>query len=188
MPSHNLNKKKIAFLATDGFEQVELTAPWQHLQDAGAQVQLIAPHTGEIQGMNHDEKGDRFQVDAAIDDVRADDFDGLVLPGGVANPDSLRTNERCVAFVRDFFNKGKPVAAICHGPWMLVEADVVRDRRLTSWPSLKTDLTNAGANWVDEPVVVDEGLVTSRRPDDLEQFCAKAAEEIAEGVHKRSAV
>ncbi|NNJ25403.1 type 1 glutamine amidotransferase domain-containing protein [Alienimonas chondri] len=178
-----LTGKRIAFLATDGFEQVELTDPWQAIKDAGAEVELISLKSGEIQGMNHDEKGDTFSVDQTVDAVSAGDYHGLVLPGGVANPDTLRTDEGAVGFVRDFFQQHKPVAAICHGPWTLIEADVVRGRKVTSWPSLKTDLKNAGAEWVDEECVCDEGLVTSRNPDDLPAFCAKAIEEFAEGKH-----
>ncbi|MBK1855397.1 type 1 glutamine amidotransferase [Verrucomicrobiaceae bacterium 5K15] len=181
--SNQLNNKKIAFLATDGVEQVELTQPWEAVKNAGATVELISLEEGEIQGVNHDEKKDRFSVDRTIDQVSADDYDGLVLPGGVFNPDALRVNDDAVSFVRQFFKQHKPVAAICHGPWLLVEADVVRDRKVTSWPSVKTDLINAGANWVDEECVVDEGLVTSRNPDDLPAFCDKAVEEFCEGKH-----
>ena len=183
MASTSLKNKKIAFLATDGFEQVELTDPWKAIKDAGATVELIAPKSGSIQGMHHDQPADSFRVDRHINEVHASDYDGLVLPGGVANPDSLRMDESCVAFVRDFFKQAKPVAAICHGPWTPIEADVVHDRKVTSWPSLKTDLKNAGAEWVDEACVVDNGLVTSRKPDDLPAFCAKAIEEFAEGTH-----
>jgi protease I len=183
MSKNTLSGKTIAFLATDGFEQIELTEPWEQIKQAGAKVQLVSPTAGKIQGMHHDKLGDQFSVDKTIDQVRAEDFDGLVLPGGVANPDSLRTDANCVSFVREFFKLAKPVAAICHGPWMLVEADVVHDRKVTSWPSLKTDLENAGAEWVDEEVVCDQGLVTSRKPDDLAAFCNKAIEEFAEGTH-----
>lgn len=178
-----LTGKTVAFLATDGFEQVELTEPWKAMLEAGAELHLVSLKEGEIQGVHHDEKGDRFTVDKTVEQARADEYDGLVLPGGVFNPDALRTNPRAVEFVRDFFQQHKPVAAICHGPWTLVEADVVRGRTLTSWPSLKTDLINAGAEWVDQECVCDEGLVTSRNPDDLPAFCAKAIEEIAEGAH-----
>tara|TARA_R110002049_G_scaffold50370_3_gene143143 strand:+ start:187789 stop:188355 length:567 start_codon:yes stop_codon:yes gene_type:complete len=183
MPNKSLKNKRIAFLATDGFEQVELTKPWEAIKNAGAEVFLVSPKDGDIQGMNHDEKADTFKVDQSVQSASAENFDGLVLPGGVANPDSLRTCEHSVNFVRDFFKQGKPVAAICHGPWTLIEADVVRGRRVTSWPSLKTDLENAGAQWVDEECVCDEGLVTSRNPDDLPAFCDKAVEEFAEGKH-----
>jgi deglycase len=183
MTDKPLSGKRIAFLATDGFEQVELASPWTAIESAGAKPELISIKPGKIQGFNHDEKADQFEVDRTVDDVSAEDYDGLVLPGGVMNPDMLRMNETAVDFVRDFFKQGKPVASICHGPWMLVEADVVDGRKLTSWPSLKTDIRNAGGNWVDEEVVVDNGLVTSRKPDDLPTFCAKAVEEFAEGVH-----
>jgi protease I len=183
MSSPILTNKRIAFLATDGFEQSELTQPWDAIKQAGAEVVLVSPKDGKIQGMHHDEKGDTFPVDDNVSAVSAEDFDGLVLPGGVANPDSLRTCEDSVSFIRDFFKQNKPVAAICHGPWTLIEADVVRGRRVTSWPSLKTDLINAGAEWVDKECVCDEGLVTSRNPDDLPAFCKKAIEEFAEGKH-----
>ncbi len=183
MSKHSLLGKRIAFLATDGFEQVELTKPWEFIRAAGAEVVLVSPKAGRIQGMNHDEKADTFEVDMNVNDASAEDFDGLVLPGGVSNPDALRTNEDAVNFVRDFFKQHKPVAAICHGPWTLIEADVVRGRRVTSWPSLKTDLQNAGAEWVDQECVCDQGLVTSRNPDDLPAFCNKAIEEFAEGKH-----
>jgi len=181
--AQELQGKTIAILATDGVEQVELTEPRQALEQAGAKTHLIAPKPGEIQGFNHLDKGDKFSVDRALEHAQADDYDGLLLPGGVANPDILRTDEDAVAFTRAFFEAGKPVAAICHGPWTLVEADVVRDRTLTSWPSLQTDIRNAGGQWVDEEVHVDSGLVTSRNPDDLPAFCSKVVEEIAEGVH-----
>lgn len=178
-----LSGKTIAFLATDGFEQIELTEPWAKIKQAGAKIHLISPKSGKIQGMHHDKLGDLFSVDKTIDQVQVEDYDGLVLPGGVANPDALRTNAACVAFVRDFFKLAKPVAAICHGPWLLIEADVVHERRVTSWPSLRTDLENAGAEWVDEPVVCQQGLVTSRKPDDLPEFCNKLIEQFAEGTH-----
>jgi protease I len=181
--TQDLQGKKIAFLATDGVEQVELTEPWKALEDAGADVGLISLKPGEIQGFHKREKGDTFPVDVTVSEADASEYDGLVLPGGVVNPDVLRTDEDAVRFTRTFFEQGKPVAAICHGPWMLVEADVVRGRRVTSWPSVKTDLRNAGAEWVDEKCVVDGGLVTSRKPDDIPAFNEKIIEEFAEGVH-----
>lgn len=179
----SLEGKRIAFLATDGVEKDELLQPWEEIREAGAEVELISLKTGEIQAMKHSEKSDKFKVDKEINAVTAKEYDGLVLPGGVANPDHLRTEPRAVEFVKDFFKQEKPVAAICHGPWMLVEANVLKDRTVTSWPSLKTDIINAGGSWVDEEVHVDEGLVTSRKPDDLNAFCAKAIEEFAEGKH-----
>lgn len=183
--SKSLQGKKIAFLVTDGFEQIELTTPWEQIKLAGAETELIALEDGKVQGFNHLDKGDAFQVDKSVADVSADDYDGLVLPGGVANPDALRTDQNAVEFVRGFFTEHKPVAAICHAPWTLVEADVLKGRKLTSWSSLRTDIQNAGGNWVDQEVVVDQGLVTSRKPDDLEAFCSKAIEEFAEGKHDR---
>jgi protease I len=183
--SEQLEGKKVAFLvANEGVEQVELTEPLKAMRGAGAKVDLIAPTEGDIQAFNHLDRGDSFQADRGLDDVDASQYDALVLPGGVANPDILRTDAGAVGFARAFFEQGKPVAAICHGPWTLVEADVVRGRTLTSWPSLQTDIRNAGGNWVDEEVHVDQGLVTSRKPDDLEAFCAKTVEEIAEGQHE----
>ena len=183
-----LEGKKIAFLvANEGVEQVELTEPWAEARRQGAQTDLIAPDAGEVQAFNHLDKGDRFPVDRTVADVSADDYDALVLPGGVANPDNLRSDEDAVAFARAFFDQHKPVAAICHAPWTLVEADVVRDRTLTSWPSVQTDIRNAGGNWVDEEVVVDQGLVTSRKPDDLPAFNDKIVEEFCEGKHAEQA-
>jgi protease I len=182
--SGQLRGKIVAFaVAPEGVEQVELTEPWRAIQEAGGTPKLISTEPGTIQAFKHLDKADAFDVDGTFDDVSEDDFEGLVLPGGVANPDFLRTQERAVTFVKSFFAAGKPVGAICHAPWTLIEADVVRGRRLTSWPSLQTDLRNAGATWVDEEVVVDQGLVTSRKPDDLRAFCDKVVEEIAEGVH-----
>ena len=182
--SDELKGKKVAFLvANEGIEQVELTRPWQAIEEAGGRPVLLAPEPGEARAFEHLDKADAFDVDQVVGEAEASDFDGLVLPGGVANPDNLRTRPEAVDFVRAFFEAGKPVAAICHAPWTLIEAGVVEGRRLTSWPSLQTDLRNAGAEWVDEEVVVDEGLVTSRGPDDLDAFCAKAVEEIGEGVH-----
>ena len=188
MANNSIAGKKIAFLATDGFEQVELTRPWEACKEAGAEVVLISPKSGKIQGMHHDQKADTFTVDRLVSQAKADDYDGLVLPGGVFNPDALRIDEQSVAFIKAFFEQHKPVAAICHGPWTLIEADVVRGRKLTSWPSLKTDLINAGANWVDQECVCDEGLVTSRNPDDLDAFCDKMVEEFAEGKHAAQTV
>lgn len=181
--ANELNGRKVAILATDGFEQVELTDPRRALDEAGATTHLIAPEKGRIRGWQHTDWGDEFEVDVKLSDASAGDYDALLLPGGVMNPDKLRMDAEAVRFVRAFFQAKKPVAAICHGPWMLVEADVVRGRRVTSYPSIRTDLENAGANWVDEEVVVDEGLVTSRNPDDLPAFNRKIVEEITEGVH-----
>ena len=182
--SNALDGKRIAFLvANEGIEQVELTEPWRAVESAGGTPALIAPDAGEVQAFNHLDKADTFDVTTTVADADPASYDALVLPGGVANPDNLRTNDGAVAFARSFFEAGKPVAAICHAPWTLVEAGVVEGRTLTSWPSLQTDIRNAGGTWVDEEVHVDSGLVTSRRPDDLEAFCAKAIEEIAEGVH-----
>jgi protease I len=180
-----LEGKRIAFVATDGVEQVELTEPWKTVEEAGGTPELISPKDGEIQGFEHLDKRDTFEVDKTASEADVADYDGLVLPGGVANPDFLRTDEDVVGFIRGFFEEGKPVAAICHGPWTLIEADVVRGRTLTSWPSLQTDIRNAGGTWVDEEVCVDGGLVTSRKPDDLPAFCSKLVEEIAEGRHER---
>jgi protease I len=177
-----LRGKRVAFaVAPEGIEQVELTEPWKAVEEAGGSPRLISTEAGKVQAFHHLDAADTFAVDATFDDVTADDFDALVLPGGVANPDQLRTNEDAVAFVRAFFDERKPVAAICHGAWTLAEADVVRGRTLTSWPSIQTDLRNAGATWVDEEVVVDDGLVTSRNPDDLPAFCERLVEEFAEG-------
>jgi protease I len=183
-----LNGKRVAFLATDGVEQVELTEPWKKVEEEGGQPELISLESGEIQGFEHLDKGDTFLVDKPVSEADQGDYDGLVLPGGVANPDFLRSDEKAVAFVRSFFEAGKPVAAICHGPWTLVEADVVKGRTLTSWPSVKTDIKNAGGTWVDEEVHVDSGLVTSRKPDDLPAFNEKLAEEICEGRHEDQAL
>jgi protease I len=174
---------RVAFLATDMVEQVELTEPWKAVEEQGWTPELVSIERGKIQGFNHYEKADAFTVDRTVDDVDPDEYDVLVVPGGVGNPDRMRTEPAAVALVRSFVEQGKPTAVICHGPWMLVEADVVRGRRLTSWPSLKTDIRNAGGDWVDEQVVVDNGLVTSRKPDDLRAFCAKLVEEAKEGRH-----
>jgi protease I len=189
--SKQLQGRKVAILATDGFEQAELLEPKKALEAAGAEVHVVAPaegpaktqKPGEIRGWNHTDWGKTVKTDAKLEQSNADDYVALVLPGGVMNPDKLRTCQKAVEFVRSFFDAGKPVAAICHGPWTLIEADVVQGRTMTSWPSLKTDLKNAGANWVDREVVTDNGLVTSRKPDDLPAFNAKFIEEIVEGRH-----
>jgi protease I len=183
--SDQLQDKRIAILvANEGVEQVELTSPLAALREAGAEVDLLAPEDDTIQAFNHLDKGDTFTPDRAVGDADPGTYDGLVLPGGVANPDQLRTDTDAVQFVRAFFEAGKPVGAICHAPWTLINADVVDGRTLTSWPSLQTDLRNAGAEWVDEEVHVDQGLVSSRKPDDLGAFNAKLVEEFAEGVHE----
>jgi protease I len=181
--ANQLSGKRVAILATDMVEQVELVEPRRALEDAGAEVELVSIEEGEIQAFNHYDKADRFRVDRTSDEVSADDYDALLLPGGVGNPDTLRTEENAVRLVGDFFDQGKPIAAICHAPWMLVEAGIVRGRRLTSYPSLQTDVRNAGGEWVDEEVVVDRGIVTSRRPDDIPAFIEKMLEEFAEGTH-----
>ncbi|MGH2859609.1 MAG: type 1 glutamine amidotransferase domain-containing protein [Solirubrobacteraceae bacterium] len=184
MPTNALDGRRIAIIATDGVEQVELTEPRRAVKDAGATTELLSLADGEIQAMNHDiEPAERFEVDRVIADASPDDYDGLILPGGTVNADRLRADDGVVSFVRDYFKSGKPVGVICHGPWTLVEADVVRGRTLTSYPSLRTDIRNAGGNVVDEQVVVDEGLVSSRKPDDLPAFCAKIVEEFEEGRH-----
>jgi protease I len=183
MADRKLQGKKIAFIATDMVEEVELTKPWQAVKEAGGEPELISMETGEIQAFNHYDKSNTHKVDKDFSSARVGDYDGLVIPGGVGNPDTMRMDDDAVEFVRSFFEAGKPVAVICHGPWMLVEADVVRGRKVTSWPSLETDIRNAGGNWVDEEVVVDQGLVTSRKPDDLKAFCKKMVEEFCEGVH-----
>jgi protease I len=185
--AEKLQGKRIAFLATDMVEQVELTEPWKAVTDEGATAELVSLEEAQIQGFNHYDKADTFTVDRAVEEARADDYDALVIPGGVGNPDTMRKDENAVAFVRQFFEQGKPVGVICHGPWMLVESGVVRGRTVTSWPSLRTDIRNAGGNWVDQEVVVDQGLVTSRKPDDLPAFNAKIVEEFAEGTHELQA-
>jgi protease I len=178
--SDELSGKRVAFLvANEGVEQVELSEPARAVRDAGAEADLIAPADEPVQAFNHLDKGDTFEPDRIVADADPAEYDGLVLPGGVANPDQLRTKSQAVGFVRSFFDAGKPVAAICHAPWTLIEADVVRGRKLTSWPSLQTDLRNAGAEWVDEEVCVDDNLVTSRKPDDLDAFNSKLIEALA---------
>jgi protease I len=181
-----LQGKTIAFLmANEGVEQIELTEPWRAVEEAGGRPQLIAPDANKkVQAFNHLDKADTFSVDVAVADADPNSYDGLVLPGGVANPDALRMVPEAVQFLKGFFDAGKPVAAICHALWMLVEADVVRGRTLTSWPSIKTDIRNAGGMWVDEEVHVDNGLVTSRKPDDLPAFCKKMIEEFTQGAHR----
>lgn len=178
-----LSGMKVAILVADGFEQVEMTEPRRALDEAGATTQIVSPMDNEVQGWKHFDKADKFPVDVPLEQADAQEFDALVLPGGVANPDQLRMNPKAVEFVRAFFENEKPVAVICHGPWTLVEADVVRGRTITSWPSLRRDLQNAGANWVDSEVVTDNGLVSSRKPDDLPAFCRKMIEEFSEGRH-----
>jgi len=179
-----LEGKRVAILVADGFEQVELTEPRRALDDAGAETHVVSPAEGRVRGWNHAEWGDEVPVDERLDDARPQDYDALLLPGGVINPDKLRILPRAVEFVRAFFEARKPVAAICHGPWTLVEAGVATGRRMTSWPSLKTDLKNAGADWSDKEVIVDRGLVTSRKPEDLPAFIEKMIEEFAEGQHE----
>jgi len=181
----SLNGKKVAILVEDGFEQIELTSPKEALEKAGAETHIISPKRDKVKGWEHTQWGQEFPVDVSIDKANANEYDALLLPGGVMNPDKLRTSKQAVQFVRSFFDQGKPVAAICHGPWILVEADVVNGRKVTSYTSIQTDLKNAGANWVDQEVVVDNGLVTSRKPDDLPAFNRKMVEEIAEGQHER---
>jgi protease I len=181
--SKQLSGKKVAILVEDGFEQVEMTSPKEALEAAGAKTYIVSPKADKVKGWEHTKWGQEFPVDVAIEQANATNYDALLLPGGVMNPDKLRTNKKAVQFVRSFFDQAKPVAAICHGPWMLVEADVVEGRMVTSYPSIQTDLKNAGANWVDQDVVVDRGLVTSRKPDDLPAFNRKMIEEIGEGQH-----
>jgi protease I len=188
MDQKNLKGKRVAVLVDLGFEESELTGPMKALKDAGARPEIVSPQNGKVKSWQHDKWGQDFPVDVPLDRAKADDYEALLLPGGVMNPDKLRMNEKAVHFVRAFFDAGKPVAAICHGPWMVVEGGGVRGRKMTSWPSLKTDIQNAGGVWVNEPVVVDNGLVTSRKPDDLPQFNEKMCEEFAEGIHRRAQV
>lgn len=184
--ANDLEGCRVAVLATDGFEQVELTKPVEALKQAGATVSVVSPKSGKIQGYNHHDKGDSVPVDRVLDQAKPDEFDALVLPGGVINPDALRLEQKAIGFVKHFVDTKKPIAAICHGPWTLIDAGGVKGRKVTSWPSLKMDLSNAGASWVDQPVVTDHGLVTSRKPDDIPQFVAKMIEEFREGRHDRA--
>jgi protease I len=178
-----LSGMKVAILVAEGFEQVELTEPKKALDEAGALTRIVSPAKGQVQGWNHFDKADKFKVDVPLEQADASEFDALLLPGGVANPDQLRTLPAAVQFVRKFFDAGKPVASICHGPWTLIEAGVAKGRTVTSWPSLKTDLTNAGAKWVDQEVVTDNGLVTSRKPADIPAFNRKMVEQFAHATH-----
>jgi protease I len=179
MKKDSLSGKRIAFLATDGVEQVELTEPKKNLEDAGATTEIISPKSGEIKAWKHKEWGDKLKVDKSLDQANPEDYDALVLPGGVINPDHLRMEPKAVQFVKDFARTGRTIAAICHGPWTLIEAGLVRGKKMTSWPSLKTDLKNAGATWVDEPVVKDGNLVTSRKPDDIDTFSRAIMDSVA---------
>jgi protease I len=181
--ARKLEGKKVAILVASGFEQVEMTKPRKALNEAGAETKIVSPKSGQIQGMHHADKGDKFDVDVTLDEARPQEFDALMIPGGLFNPDELRANADALEFTRHFFEEGKPVAAICHGPWVLVDAGVVRGRTLTSWPHIQTDVKNAGGKWIDEEVVVDNGLVTSRKPDDISAFNEKMIEEFAEGKH-----
>lgn len=187
MAQGSLSGKKIAILATDGFEQVELTEPRKALEGAGATTHVVSPKSGEIKGWNFKEWGQSVHVDRTLDQAKPEDYDVLILPGGVINPDHLRLESKAVNFVRGFVQEGKPIAAICHGPWTLIEADGVRGRTMTSWPSLKTDLENAGARWVDQMVVTDKNLITSRKPDDIPAFCQKIIEEVSQGNYLKAA-
>jgi len=181
--NQNLNGKRVAILVADGFEQIEMTEPRKALQEAGAKAEIVSPAGGNVKGWQHTKWGDEFAVDVPLDSANAGNYDALLLPGGVMNPDKLRGNAKAVQFVKHFWDAGKPIAAMCHGPWTLIEAGIAKGRRLTSYHSIKTDLKNAGADWVDEPVVTDNGLVTSRQPDDIPAFNAKMIEEFAEGHH-----
>lgn len=180
-----LDGKKVAILVANGFEQVEMTKPREALQQEGAETRVVSIKSGKVQGVNHDEKGDQFDVDLTLDEAKAEDFDALLIPGGLMNPDELRGTPKAVEFTKKFFTSHKPVAAICHGPWVLIEAGVVKGRKLTSWENIQTDVKNAGGNWVDEEVVVDNGLVTSRKPDDIPAFNKKMVEEFCEGKHEK---
>jgi intracellular protease, PfpI family len=185
--ARKLEGKKVAILVTDGFEQVEMTKPREALDEAGAETKVVSLKPGKIQGMQHADKGDKFDVNLTLDEARPEEFDALLIPGGLMNPDALRSNDDALEFTRHFFREGKPVAAICHGPWVLIDAGVVRGRTLTSWPAIKNDVKNAGGKWVNEEVVVDKGLVTSRKPDDIPAFNKKMIEEFCEGRHEAMA-
>lgn len=182
-----ISGKRVAILATDGFEQSELMEPKRILEEAGAETVVVSPHSGQITGWKDKNWADKVKVDQTLDNCSAQDFDALMLPGGLMNPDRLRMDSKAVRFVRDFATSGKPIGAICHGPWTLIEAGAVKNRKMTSWPAIRSDLENAGAEWVDEEVVTDNGLVTSRKPEDIPAFARKLIEEIAEGVHARAA-
>jgi len=186
--ARKLDGKKVAILVADGFEQVEMTKPRQALDEAGAETKIVSLKRGKIQGLQHADKGDKFDVDLALDEARPEEFDALMIPGGLFNPDALRSDENALDFARDFFREGKPVAAICHGPQVLISANLVRGRTMTSWPAIKADVRNAGANWVNQEVVVDNGLVTSRKPDDIPAFNKKMIEEFCEGRHEAMAM
>ncbi|MGE5212158.1 MAG: type 1 glutamine amidotransferase domain-containing protein [Nitrospirota bacterium] len=185
--ARKLEGKKVAILVADGFEQVEMTKPREALDEAGAQTKIVSLKSGKIQGMNHADKGDKFDVDLTLDQARPEEFDALMIPGGLFNPDVMRTNEKAHNFTRHFFRENKPVAVICHGPQVLINADLVRGRKMTSWPAIQVDMRNAGARWVDAEVVVDNGLISSRKPDDIPAFNRKMIEEFAEGRHKAAA-
>jgi protease I len=185
--ARKLDGKKVAILVTDGFEQVEMTKPREALDEAGAETKIVSLKPGKIQGMHHADKSDKFDVDLTLNEARPEEFDALLIPGGLMNPDALRSNDDALEFTRHFFREGKPVAAICHGPWVLIDAGVVRGRTLTSWPAIKNDVKNAGGKWVNEEVVVDNGLVTSRKPDDIPAFNKKMIEEFCEGRHEAMA-
>jgi protease I len=184
--SDELRNKRVAALVENGFEESELIEPKKALEAAGAKVDVVSPRDAKVKGWRHTDWGDEVSVDRKLAEARADEYDALLLPGGVMNPDKLRANQAAVQFVKGFVDAGKPIAAICHGPWTLIETGIVKGRRMTSWPSLATDLRNAGAEWADEPCIVDNGLVTSRKPDDIPAFNKKMIEEFAEGRHSRS--
>ena len=185
--ARKLDGKKVAILVADGFEQVEMTKPREALDEAGAETKIVSLKSGKIQGMHHADKGDKFDVDLTVKEARPNDFDALMIPGGLFNPDALRSDQSALKFARHFFREHKPVAAICHGPQVLINADLVRGRKMTSWPAIQVDMRNAGANWVDEEVVVDHGLISSRKPDDIPAFNRKMIEEFAEGRHEAAA-